>query len=92
MRYAAFIAQTLFYLVAAGAFTMPACFAEQSLPSAPPKTNCTAPSESDRRELSGKLADSKGVLCPPSDVDPEIRKSAPGGGDKMPVIKPPTAK
>jgi hypothetical protein len=40
------------------------------------------------RPLSRQLAESKGVICPPPHVDPEIRKPAPGGGT-MPVIPPP---
>jgi hypothetical protein len=40
------------------------------------------------RSLSEQLADSQGVICPPPDVDPEMRKPPPGGG-AMPVIPPP---
>jgi hypothetical protein len=40
------------------------------------------------RTLSEQLAESKGVICPPPNVDPEIAKPAPGGGT-MPVIPPP---
>lgn len=42
----------------------------------------------ERRSLSDQLADSQGVICPPSDLDPEMRKPAPGGG-AMPIIPPP---
>jgi hypothetical protein len=38
--------------------------------------------------LGDKLAKSDGTLCPPSNVDPEIRAPTPEGG-KMPVIPPP---
>jgi hypothetical protein len=38
--------------------------------------------------LSDKLASSNGVICPPSGVDPEMHKPAPGGG-RMLVIPPP---
>lgn len=38
--------------------------------------------------LSEKLADSKGVICPPAGVDPEIRVPPPGGGE-LKVIPPP---
>jgi hypothetical protein len=38
--------------------------------------------------LSDKLAQSNGVICPPSGVDSEIREPAPPGGS-MPVIPPP---
>ena len=44
--------------------------------------------EQDRRPLSDKLADSKGVICPPHEVDPDINRPAPGGG-RTPVIPPP---
>ena len=38
--------------------------------------------------LSDKLARSGGVICPPKNVDPEIKQPAPPGG-AMPVIPPP---
>jgi hypothetical protein len=38
--------------------------------------------------LSDKLARSKGVICPPPHVDPEIKAPTPQGGP-MPVIPPP---
>jgi hypothetical protein len=38
--------------------------------------------------LSDKLARSGGVICPPDNVDPEIRHPTPPGG-AMPVIPPP---
>jgi hypothetical protein len=38
--------------------------------------------------LGDKLAKSDGTLCPPSNVDPEIRAPTPETG-KMPVIPPP---
>jgi hypothetical protein len=38
--------------------------------------------------LSDKLARSDGVICPPSQVDPEIKAPTPPGG-AMPVIPPP---
>lgn len=38
--------------------------------------------------LSQKLAQSNGVLCPPENVDPAMRAPTPPGG-RMPVIKPP---
>jgi len=39
-------------------------------------------------ELSDRLAESKGVLCPPRGVDPEIQRTPPAGGD-IKVIPPP---
>jgi hypothetical protein len=41
-----------------------------------------------RAPLGDKLAQSDGVLCPPSNVDPEMRAPAPDVG-KTPVIPPP---
>lgn len=38
--------------------------------------------------LSRQLAQSNGVICPPAQVDPEMKKPAPDGG-QMPVIPPP---
>ncbi len=40
--------------------------------------------------LSDKLARTDGVICPPPDIDPDVRQPAPGGGN-MPVIPPPGA-
>ncbi len=44
--------------------------------------------ESDGKSLSDKLAQSDGVLCPPRNVDPDIRTPAPDVGN-TPVIPPP---
>jgi len=41
-----------------------------------------------RDTLSDKLARTDGVICPPSDIDPDVQRPAPGGG-AMPVIPPP---
>ena len=73
-------------------------------PAASPNANCTpdpregAPGGSQGgsqnstvgsgSNLSDKLANSNGVICPPAGVDPEMHKPAPGGG-RMPVIPPP---
>jgi hypothetical protein len=38
--------------------------------------------------LGDKLAQSDGVICPPTNVDPKMRTPAPNGGP-MPVIPPP---
>jgi hypothetical protein len=50
----------------------------------PPTVGRSQPSQS----LSDKLADSKGVICPPADVDPEMQKAPPAGG-ALKVIPPP---
>jgi hypothetical protein len=42
----------------------------------------------DGRNLSERLAQSHGVICPPSPVDPAIQVPTPPGGT-MPVIPPP---
>jgi hypothetical protein len=42
------------------------------------------------QNLSDKLAGSNGVICPPTNVDPDMQKAAPGGG-RMKVIPPPGA-
>jgi hypothetical protein len=39
-------------------------------------------------DLSDKLADSKGVICPRAGIDSEIRVAPPGGGE-LRVIPPP---
>ena len=41
-----------------------------------------------REPLGDKLARSDGVLCPPADVDPQMRAPTPRGGS-MPVVPPP---
>jgi hypothetical protein len=52
---------------------------------APEGTTTTGQS---RQPLGEKLAQSDGVLCPPSGVDPEIRAPTPDTGN-TPVIPPP---
>jgi hypothetical protein len=39
--------------------------------------------------LSDKLARSGGVICPPQQVDPDMKAPTPHGGGNMPVIPPP---
>jgi len=42
------------------------------------------------QSLSDRLAQSKGVICPPRDVDPEMNAPPPAQGQgKMPIIPPP---
>lgn len=50
----------------------------------------TVGSADSSQTLSDKLANSNGVICPPTNVDPEMQKPAPGGG-RMKVIPPPGA-
>jgi len=71
-------------------------FAQTQPPSpAQPSTNCTpAQKNSDGSPKTGaplgdKLADSKGVICPPPTNDSGVNIPPPDSGAKMPVIKPP---
>jgi hypothetical protein len=41
-----------------------------------------------RESLSDRLAQADGVMCPPSNIDPQMHKDAPAEG-KTPVIPPP---
>lgn len=57
----------------------------------PSTTGQGAPADeggSDNRDLSDKLAQSGGVICPPPHADSEIKAPTPPGG-AMPVIPPP---
>jgi|SRR5581483_1357065 len=45
----------------------------------------------DGSDLSRKLAQSNGVLCPPDSVDPAMRAPTPPDSGRMPVIPPPGA-
>jgi len=40
------------------------------------------------KSLSDQLAQSNGVICPPQDIDPDMKAPTPQGGP-MPVIPPP---
>ena len=51
----------------------------------PPEGSTTGQAQ---EPLGDKLEHSDGVLCPPTDLDPEMRTPAPEVG-KMPVIPPP---
>jgi hypothetical protein len=60
-------------------------------PMSPDGTNSTEHSTVGRAgggQLGDKLAQSDGVLCPPTNVDPAMRAPAPETGN-MPVIPPP---
>ena len=56
----------------------------------PPGTGRDAPTigKDSERSLSDQLAQSKGVICPPTGVDPGMRQPPPEGGT-MKVIPPP---
>src|SRR6185369_12927016 len=49
----------------------------------------TRDARSDSKTLSDRLARSDGVICPPDQVDTEIRQPPPETGGRMPVIPPP---
>jgi hypothetical protein len=61
-----------------------ACSDEQRSQAGP---NAARPAEPGNQNLSEKLAQSGGVICPP-DIDPDIKVPTPEGG-KMPIIPPP---
>ena len=57
----------------------------------PPGADGDAPTlgeSNSRKSLSDQLAQSKGVICPPSNVDPQMAAPPPAGGN-TPVIRPP---
>jgi hypothetical protein len=56
----------------------------------PPGANTNAPTvgKDSGRPLGDQLAASKGVICPPAGVDPQMRQAPPEGG-AMKVIPPP---
>jgi hypothetical protein len=55
----------------------------------PPGAEAGSPTVGSSREpLSERLAQSKGVLCPPAGVDPDMQVKPPGGG-AIKVIPPP---
>ena len=64
----------------------------QAAPSTPDRPAC-APNNpstdaSGQSNLSDRLANHNGVICPPGDVDPQMRVPPPGGG-RMLVVPPP---
>jgi hypothetical protein len=56
----------------------------------PPGAGANAPTvgKEEQRSLSDQLAQSKGVICPPAGVDPQMRQTPPEGG-ALKVIPPP---
>ena len=56
----------------------------------PPGVGADAPTigKETSKPLSDQLAESKGVICPPAGIDPEIRVRPPEGG-ALQVIPPP---
>jgi hypothetical protein len=73
-----------------------AAFAQTNAPPRAP-TDCPPDVKGDgptvgrsQPSLSDKLAESKGIICPPAGVDPEMQKTPPAGGE-IKVIPPPGA-
>jgi hypothetical protein len=58
----------------------------------PPGVNGNPPTvgggSSSSESLSEKLAESKGIICPPAGIDPEIKVAPPAGG-AIKIIPPP---
>ena len=70
--------------------------AQTTVPERPPRADCppgagpNAPAvgRDSKQSLSDQLAQSKGVICPPAGVDPEMQQKPQGGGT-LKVIPPP---
>jgi len=60
----------------------------ETAPNTPPTVGSGGARSPGARELSDRLADSKGVICPPGGVDPEIARTPPAGGDILIVPAP----
>ena len=80
-------------IVAASFITVQA--ADKSAPTAdgaacPPDVTGEAPTigSGNSEPLSDKLAQSKGIICPPAGVDPSMSVTPPGGG-RLKVMPPP---
>jgi hypothetical protein len=65
-----------------------ACQPSQEVPSQPGATTGQSSDTKTNQDLGDKLAQTDGVLCPPSGMDPAIRAPTPNTG-RMPVIPPP---
>jgi hypothetical protein len=67
--------------------------AAQAQPSPECGSGTNAPTlgeQNSTQNLSDRLARSKGVICPPHDVDPQMDTPPPAeGAGKMPIIPPP---
>ena len=78
-----------------GALAPAAALAQAADPHAPvqgcPPDSRNAPTvgRGDARELSDKLAESKGVICPPATTGDREMQVAPPAGGKLKVIPPP---
>jgi hypothetical protein len=54
----------------------------------PPGTNAPTIGKEQDKSLSDQLAASKGVICPPAGIDPQMHRTPPEGG-AIKVIPPP---
>ncbi len=93
LRVHTLIAAIIATVAAAGAATAQpkgAAPAQQDGAACPPDVAGEAPTvgRGDSKPLSDKLAQSKGVICPPAGVDQEMQVTPPGGG-RLKVIPPP---
>ena len=84
-----------FLFAAAAAVLVATSALAQQQPAPPANPECAAGMQSSptspksgEAPLGDKLAQSKGVICPP-DVDPAMKIPPPETGAKMPVIPPP---
>jgi len=62
-------------------------------PACPPDVSGDAPTvgrSNPSKSLSDKLAESKGIICPPAGIDSDIQVTPPAGGE-LKVIPPPGA-
>src|SRR5882757_4413108 len=79
-------------LTAGAALAQPTTVPPETHPGSacPPGTGSNAPTvgQDSNKPLSDQLADSKGVICPPAGVDPEMRQPPPQGGT-IKVVPPP---
>jgi len=78
-------------ILASALAVAPAAAQQQPLP--PANRDCTPGAQTNPKPgepLGDRLAQSKGVICPP-DVDPGMKLPPPDSGAKTPVIPPPGA-
>ena len=83
------LASVVTFSVAAAQTTVPSG-SDHPGAACPPGASTDAPTvgKDSGRLLGDQLADSKGVICPPAGVDPQMRQAPPEGG-AMKVIPPP---
>ena len=85
-------------LIAIGLASAGSALAQSKDPGRAPEQGVTCPPDvggepptvggGSSQSLSDKLAQSKGVICPPAGVDPQMQVAPPGGG-RVKVIPPP---